>query len=377
MPVLHTRSFPEPTRSQAYLVRLSAVAAAALLASGCTILQEDKIDYKSAKQGTTLDVPPDLTQLSAESRYTVPGANSTTASGQQATQAAPASGSTALNAMGDVRIERAGSQRWLVVDRPAGQLWNPVSEFWKENGFVLAVDQETIGIMETDWAENRAKIPQDFIRATIGKVFDSLYSSGERDKFRTRLERSSNGGTEIYISHRGMEEVYTTAQKDSTKWQPRASDSELETEFLRRLMIKLGASAEEAKSAVATVAAKPVARVVNEAQGPVLVVDESFDLAWRRVGLSLDRTGFTVEDRNRAQGVYFVRFVPANASDNEKKGFLSGLFSSKQETKPAQYQFKVMGSGDTTRVSVLDAKGNAAPPSDAKRIVELLASDLN
>ena len=375
MPAIHTRSFPSSHQAPTYLARLSVVAAATLLASGCTILQEDKIDYKSAKQGTTLDVPPDLTQLSTESRYSLPGASSANASGQQADQAAPASGATAVNAVGDVRIERAGSQRWLVIWRPVDKLWNPVTTFWKENGFNLAVDQEKLGIMETDWAENRAKIPQDFIRSTIGKVFDNLYSTGERDKFRTRLERSKDGGTEIYISHRGMEEVYTSSQKDATKWQPRASDPELETEFLRRMMISLGATADEAKAAVTQAATKQVARVANGAQGPVLMVDESFDLAWRRVGLSLDRTGFTVEDRDRAQGVYFVRFVPANAP--EKKGFLSSLFGSKSEAKPAQYQFKVVGSGNTTTVSVLDNKGNAAPQADAKRIVELLAADLN
>jgi uncharacterized lipoprotein len=62
--------------------------------------------------------------------------------------------------------------------------------------------------METDWAENRAKIPQDFIRQSLGKFLDSLYSTSERDKFRTRLERTPSGETEIYISHRGMIEVY-------------------------------------------------------------------------------------------------------------------------------------------------------------------------
>ena len=377
MSALHTRSNPSSHQSPTCIARLSLVAAAALLASGCTVLQEDKIDYKSAKQGTTLDVPPDLTQLSADTRYNMPGASSASASGQQAAQAAPATGATAVNAVGDIRIERSGDLRWLVTDRPVEQLWDPVADFWKENGFTLSVDQEKLGIMETDWAENRAKIPQDFIRATIGKIFDSLYSTGERDKFRTRLERSKDGGTEIYISHRGMEEVYTSSQKDATTWQPRASDPELETEFLRRMMISLGATAEQAKAAGAQSAVKQVASLSTGAQGPVLMVEESFDLAWRRVGLSLDRTGFTVEDRDRAQGVYFVRFVPANAPENEKKGFLSGLFSSKAEARPSRYQFKVVGVGNSSTVSVLDDKGNAASQADAKRILELLAADLN
>ena len=366
------------SRSPALLnaARLSAVSLAVLLASGCTILQEDKIDYKSAKRGSTLDVPPDLTQLSRDNRYNVPGVATASASGQPTTQeAASSTPTTAINALGDVRIERAGGQRWLVVNRPADRLWTPVTEFWKENGFNLEVEQEKLGIMETDWAENRAKIPQDFIRSTIGKVFDSLYSSGERDRFRTRLERGANGTTEIYVSHRGMEEVYTSSSKDQTVWQPRASDPELETEFLRRLMVKLGATAEQAKAAAVAAPAQPSAKVANG----VLTMDEGFDVAWRRVGLSLDRTGFTVEDRDRSQGIYFVRYVPANATsaDAPKQGFLSRLFGSdKKEATPAKYRFKVVSSGNSSTVTVLDSQGQPAPKVDAERIVNLLANDL-
>ena len=163
----------------------------------CSVLEGDKIDYKSASKGSTLEVPPDLKTLSRDTRYTVPG-GVVSANAMQANQAAQPSGpATALSSLGDVRIERNGNQRWLVVNRPADQLWDPVREFWLENGFTLALDQSNIGIMETDWAENRAKIPQDFIRNTLGRVLDSLYSTGERDKFRTRLERNAQGGTEI------------------------------------------------------------------------------------------------------------------------------------------------------------------------------------
>ena len=172
--------------------KLGLLALCASLAA-CSVLEGDKIDYKSAGKGISLEVPPDLTQLSRDTRYTVPG-GAVTASSFQVGQAAPAM-PTAATTLGDVRIERAGGQRWLVINRPADQLWGPVRDFWQENGFVLTVDQANLGIMETDWAENRAKIPQDFIRNTIGKVFDSLYSTSERDKFRTRLERSASGGT--------------------------------------------------------------------------------------------------------------------------------------------------------------------------------------
>jgi outer membrane protein assembly factor BamC len=166
------------------------------------VLQEDKVDYKSAGSAPTLEVPPDLTKLSTETRYTVPG-GSVTASGMARTAQATPSASVALVTVGDVRIEKLANQRWLVVNRTPEQLWGPVRDFWQENGFLLTVDQPAVGIMETDWAENRAKIPQDIIRASIGKVIDGAYSTAERDKFRTRMERLPTGGTEIFISHRG------------------------------------------------------------------------------------------------------------------------------------------------------------------------------
>src|SRR5690606_5562836 len=131
-------------------------------------------------------------------------------------------------------------QRWLVVGQAPEALWPRIKDFWQENGFLIDVDSPQTGIMETDWAENRAKIPQDFLRKTIGQIFDSLYSTGERDKFRTRLERRADGVTEIYISHRGAEEELTGSDKETTVWTPRPADPGLEAEFLSRMMTYLG-----------------------------------------------------------------------------------------------------------------------------------------
>ena len=363
------------TRSASSLpVRLGLLAAAALVVSGCSVLQEDKIDYKGAERGSTLDVPPDLTQLSRDSRYNVPG-SVVTASGYQSAQPAAAGSGTATVSVGDVRIERAGTQRWLVVDRPADKLWSPVRDFWQENGFLLELDQESLGIMETDWAENRAKLPQDIIRSTIGKIFDSLYSTGERDKFRTRLERNAAGGTEIYISHRGMVEVYSNTEKDQTIWQPRPADVELETEFLRRMMVKLGVSEAQAKAVTATAPVQAAARVTMVNNAPVVQFDDNFDRAWRRVGLSLDRTGFTVEDRDRSKGTYFVRYVEPVAS--AKPGFFGRIFgASSPEASAARYRVVVRSVDNKTTVSVLDGQGNADGSANAQRIAQLLADDL-
>jgi len=345
-----------------------------LALAACSVLDTDKINYKSAGKGPSLDVPPDLTQLSRNTRYAVPG-GVVTASSFQLGQATPAT-PTAMTELGDARIERAGNQRWLVISRPADKLWDSVRDFWQENGFLLILDQSNLGIMETEWAENRAKLPQDIIRSTLGRVFDSLYSTGERDKFRTRLERNASGGTEIYISHRGMMEVYGSKEKDSTVWQPKAPDPELEAEFLSRLMVKLGATKEQSKALIAATPGKSAARTAVVNGVSVVQIDEGFDRAWRRVGLALDRANFTVEDRDRSQGIYFVRYVESSAEKAEP-GLLASLFGmSKDNVAPLKYRIKLISEGESTTVSVLSAGGSPDTSSNAQRIVKVIVDDL-
>ncbi|MEY2684637.1 MAG: hypothetical protein RJA09_1781 [Pseudomonadota bacterium] len=359
-------------------IRWGALALAASLASGCAMLEEDKVDYKSATRTNSLEIPPDLTQLSRESRYVVPG-SVVTASGYQISQPAK-SVPTAASQVGDVRIERAGTQRWLVVDRAPDKLWGPVRDFWQESGFFLTVDQQNLGLMETDWAENRAKLPQDIIRQTLGKFLDNLYSTGERDKFRTRMERNANGGTEIFISHRGMIEVYSNEKKDQTMWQPRPTDTDLEAEFLRRMMVKLGVTEEQSKALLASGASQPKSRLVGTGAQQNVQVEEDFDRAWRRVGLALDRTGFTVEDRDRSQGVYFVRYVApdANTAAAAKPGFFGRLFgtSKPKEATPVRYRVLVKATGNQSAVSVQNAQGQPDATADAGKILSLLADEL-
>jgi outer membrane protein assembly factor BamC len=350
----------------------------AVTLAACSSIESERIDYRSSTKAPSLDVPPDLTQLSRENRYAIPG-GSVTASGYSASAAGPAIGpAIAANSLGDVHIERLGNQRWLVVGRDADKLWQSVHDFWVEGGFVLTQEQANLGIMETDWAENRGKLPLDFIRKAIGSALDSLYSTGERDKFRTRLERTPSGGTEIFISHRGMVEVYSSSNKDTTVWQPRPADPELEAEFLRRLMVKLGVPTSQAQAALSSPAAgaKPVATVSTINGLPGLEIADGFDRAWRRVGLALDRSGFTVEDRDRTQGTYFVRYVESGA-DKKEGNFFSKLFSS-SDSAAALQKFRVIlkSEGNKTTLTVTSATAAPEAAGSAKRIVQLIADDL-
>jgi len=368
---------------------VAAAVAIALVAGGCKtatdLLEGKKVDYKSAGSLPPLEIPPDLTTPSRDNRYAVPetGRSTATLSGYQADRSQQARpGSTALLPNVDkMRIERAGTQRWLVVQEPPEKLWPLVKDFWQENGFLIQVEVAEAGVMETDWAENRAKIPQDMIRSALGKLLDQVYSTPERDKFRTRLERGGDGSSEIYLSHRGMIEVYVSEGKDKTMWQPRPADPELEAEFLRRLMVRLGARDEKAKQQVA-VAAQPARASINKSGDgrELLQVQEPFDRAWRRVGLALDRVGFTVEDRDRQKGLYYVRYADPEADKKkESPGLLDRLAfwrSDDVKVKAEQYRVQVRGASSNSEIVVLNKDGGAEQSSTAHRILTLLHEQL-
>ncbi|MES2830876.1 MAG: outer membrane protein assembly factor BamC [Pseudomonadota bacterium] len=383
--------------AQRSIVRHEILVASMLVGlAGCssvnTLLEGDKVNYKSAGKAPTLEVPPDLTQLQRDNRYAIPEASrgTATASGFNAEQGVRPTNSTqpvtvAPVASQDMRIERAGGQRWLVVKQSPEALWPQIKDFWQESGFLINIDTPEAGVMETDWAENRAKIPQDFIRNTLGKVLDSLYSTGERDKFRVRLERSPDGSTEIYLSHRGAQEVLVGTERSSTIWTPRPSDPELEAEFLSRLMARLGADTAKAKAVVAAspTLAQPVnAKVSASPTGGVLEINEEIDRAWRRVGLALDRVGFTVEDRDRSQGLYFVRYVDqAREAKNtdDSKGFINRLFSGSpdaQKKTAQQYRIVVKPAGSASQVTVQRSDGTADTSATAIKILTLLSEQL-
>jgi outer membrane protein assembly factor BamC len=374
--------------------RVAIVLAGIAGVAGCStvdnFLSGDKVDYRSTSttRTTGLEVPPDLTQLTKESRYQQPNGaisastfqSATAASSPAATAIVPA---VAPQSVGAFRVERLGNERWLTTTLTPEAIYPQVRAFWKDNGFNLIQDRPEAGVLETDWAENRARLPNDFIRNSIGKVIDSAFSTGELDKYTTRIERTATG-SDIFISHRGMVEVYTGDRKDATIWQPRAPEPQLEATFLSRLMVKLGAKEEEAKTTVAAAAGTPGgparARLVEGRPSPTLQVDDGFDRAWRRVGIALDRSGFTVEDRDRGQGLYFVRYVDPAFAGRDEPGFLSKLLSfgrkKGDDSGLAKYRVKVSAEGTTSTVAVLDSQGKAATGEAGKRIVNLLLEDL-
>lgn len=378
------------SRNELRASRALALVCTGVLVTGCAGMFENQVDYKSSVKARPLELPPELSQPSTDDRFAVPepGKGATSFSEYAAERRAGATGQPALTSpvlpalSEQVRVERDGSERWLVVPGTPEQVWTKLQEFWEKSGYTLARSVPELGVMETDWVEERAKVESGNVRSVIARALSVFYSTPERDKFRTRLEAGRDGVTEIYISHRGMAEVYIDEGRTDTRWQPRPADRGMEAEMLRRLALFLGADEKRADAVLAVANEKPVerARLVDVAAGGRAVeLDDRFDRAWRRVSVALDRGGFTVEDRDRSKGIFFVRYVDPNPVETAGGGFLSWLAFWRDDAEakpPTQFRVTVAEEGTVSRVRVQVKDGGSDASSTVGKILGLLHEQL-
>jgi len=328
-----------------------------------------------------LEVPPDLSPLSKDDRFALPDQGTSA----NALRSAAGGSSQSVSVTGaHARLMRDGAQRWLAVDMPPEKAYQVVKDFWPTVGMKVERDEPALGIIETDWQEKHAKVEEGVVRRLLNMVVESVSSTGLRDQYRTRIERTPTDTSEIFITHRGVEEVYSSNDKVATTWQPRPRDPELEAEMLQRLLLRFEggapatvakASADKAAPAATAVTALPgISHVVKEGAESHLEVDEPFDRAWRRVGLALDRGGFTVEDRDRTKGLYFVRYLDPDyqAKQRESRGFLSRVFDSDPKVEAQRFRVALLNDGDRTSVRVQDKDGHPEASSAGDRILKQL-----
>lgn len=407
-----------------------------LTLGGCTVVGDwfshGETDYKGASKRTQpLEVPPDLTQLQKDSRYLPQGgvvaasdlnkpAGSAPAQpgAAPALAPAPATPEVALAAAGNLHLERNGDQRWLSTTDAPENVLPKVRTYWQSQGFVIKTDEPKSGILETDWKESKNKLPATGITGVLSNLLDSFSDSGLRDRYRTRLERRTDGGTEIYVTHFGAVEqatgTNTSVQTADVQWMPRASDPGLEAAQLSKMMLSLAGLGDTnvavppksgftfhfgeddtPASAPATgngrvipsaATSRPIdnggsarARVVAGQPGATMQVEDNFDRSWRRIGLALDHGGFTVEDRDRAQGLYYVRYVDAKEAAKDEPGFFSKFTSWFGKSGPSpvgKYRIQIKAPGDSATVTVLNDQGQPDNSANAQRIVALLVDEL-
>ena len=361
----------------------SAIGLSALLLSGCSTVNqalglEESVDYRSTVAGDPLSIPPDLTQANRDARYTAPEGVTTFSQYAAAQSNQPVVGqSQVLPRQDDIQVMRDGDLRWLVVHRPVEQIYPQLLEFWNEQGFTIRSEDPRTGLIETDWAENRAKIPEGWIRSALGAIIDQVFDSGERERFRTRLERVTENRSEIYISHQHMYEQ-PTADNAAFRWVHGKEDPGLNAAMLARMMVYLGTDVQTASGLVAQaekVDTRPSVEAVPDRTA--LVLAESFDRAWRRVGVAIDSAGFSVEDRDRSQGDYYIRYLDADLGEKiEQQNFFGRLFGGRNTAEPVSYRIHIQEQGGSSLVTVRDSNGVVQEDDTAKRILAVLVDNM-
>ncbi|MCF8186306.1 MAG: outer membrane protein assembly factor BamC [Sulfuritalea sp.] len=386
-------------------------------------------DYKGAGRSRPLEVPPDLTASPVSDAYSIPGSTNYS-SYSQAQEGQEIGVEKVLVTPDGVRLEKAGAQRWLVVNSPAEKVWPVILEFWADQGFAVRSENAQLGVMETEWIDTEAikKDETGNLGDRFDKMLDKLSGYADKKKFRTRIDRGNEANTtEIYMTHRsvsgapddGKNRIKTQLGEIDTGYKLEGKtavaedvrDAELDAELLRRLMVKLGVAEQKSKDIIAQGVILKRAEVIKEADGSAtLKLNDAFDRAWRRVGLALDRVGFVIEDKDRSNGIFFVRYADVDIDDTpkKKKGLLDTLkfwgdddkkeagavndkdeksmveklkfwgTDDKQKVNPEkQYRIKVAdGDKDNTIVTVVDKDGTRIRTTTANRIVALMYEQL-
>ena len=383
-------------------LQLSAAALALASLTGCQQMSQylgvnfsnESVQYESSTSRAPLEIPPDLSSIPRTDRYTVPSRPQIVSANAEAARLqaqAEKSGSAPKSVLPETKfatVERDGQIRWVHVNAPAEKVWPVLQDFWPSVGLSVKNQDAASGVMQTEWAENKANLPKDIIRQTLGKILDTVYDTGERDQYRARMERNSDGTCNIYITHRSMVEVLTGSQQESTMWQPGASDPQLEAEMLTRLAQKLDyefnpdakPAEQKAVEEIAAVKYEPASELVKRENGTAeaVIVKDPFDRAWRRVGVALDRGGFDVYDRDRSQGLFMIKYLDPDYETEEKgkQGFFTRMFSKGEAIEPVKYQVRLTPEGDTSRITVAAEDGKADTTGVASRILTLLSEQL-
>lgn len=377
-----------------YAVRAVAAVGVVTTLVGCSSLGIDlgseKVKYETSNSRAPLEVPPDLSAIDHSDRYSVPtrpqivSANAEAAKLQLAAQQRGDSPVDVLPVTQMATVENDGTTRFVHVKAAPDKVWPLLQDFWAKVGLAVKQQNAKTGTIQTEWAENKANLPHDIIRKTVGTLLDVVYDTGTRDQYRARMERTDNDETNIYVTHRQMVEVLKGRQEDSTIWQPGPSDPELEAVMLTRLAQELELEfnpqakpvEQQQLDAMAAVKYTPKSEIESDAQGVAQAVriDEPFDRAWRRVGVALDRAGFEVTDTDRSRGLFMVRYLDPDYEKQKisEQGFFSNLFGSTKAVEPVDYQIRLMPDGEQTRVNVLGQDGRADQTGVAPRIVTLI-----
>jgi outer membrane protein assembly factor BamC len=314
-----------------------------------------KINYYSDKSVTSLEVPPDLTKPTYENSFRLSeyvsdiDSNTVNLTNKDKLEEQK---QKILSMSSDIKVKKSGTRRWLVVDKNPDLIWDLSRQFLKEKGFVIKKSNKKIGVMETDYLENkRPDIPaksMGWIRSMLQSTIDNVnYTLPSVDSYKIRVEPlDSVNMSEVHLSISSMAEVITgTGNDETTLWQSKERNIALENEMLYELMLYLGGDSATARERI--INAKEDDKIsVNLTDGINGFAKLQFELnlidTWDNMSWALSDLNVNLEDKDLKEKTFYIQV--ARTSD---KGIMSKIFGEDAIFSPYQLQLKELSSNLT------------------------------
>ena len=349
--------------------------------AGCSLFGKKNVSDRTAisrSSNKALEIPPDLITPAVNDKYSLPASGEARLSdfNDIDSRKLPSENSSLLPLETEAYFINYGGFKVLLIERSPEEIWGLLKSFWIQNGFQIEKELPEEGFIETAWLESREKISDGLIRNTLGKIFDGLYDTGERNKFRMRIERTKAGFSEISVVHKGLIQVASDDRFDPTiVWANRNSDQQLEELYLRRI-INFVSGKEDKNSKSIDVVKKSTPTLQGDDDNNFVELTLNFNEAWKSIGLILDRLGFEVEERLREQGTYLIRYKKLDQEEKEK-GFFAKIFSSdKEQFDMNLYRIEIKNSGNMSQVFVSDHETSERTKS-SQNILAVIYEQLN
>jgi len=311
------------------------------------------INYYSDKSVTSLEVPPDLTSPEYENSFRVREfAKDISMNTVNLTNTVDIieNKQKVFDVPANISIKTSGTRKWLEVDKNSEVLWNLSKQFLRENGFVIDKSNKKIGIMETNYLENKPEIPaasMGWIRSMLASQIDNVsYTLPSVDSYKIRIEPINDIKTEVHLSLSSMAEVITGYGKDETTlWQHKERDVALETEMLYKLMLYFGSDSAVARE-----------KIINAQKESQLVIKKDKDIngytklifnfgiedTWDNVSWALNNMNLDIEDKDIKEKSFYINI--ARTSD---KGFFTKIFGDEAVKKVFRLSLKLNSNKET------------------------------
>lgn len=283
---------------------LVAVLVAALLAA-CSSPRNTQ--YRNSSILPTLEVPPDITAVSDEQNLAVPNSVVGTASARGRFAETGTIRDVVLPEIEQAKLESQGDLHWLVLKADVNEVFPLLRDFWGSEGFPLLLDEPAYGFIQTQWVDMRSG-KADGESSFFKRVLASLRESGIRDRFRSRVERGSDGQTRVYFSHRAQEQkvidqdALQIGDRNSAEgWLDRGSEPDKEVEMLSRFLLYLGLRDEQLKQVLENQNNRSLrARLLIDEDNEVNYIGlaDNAERSWFRLLYQLDRLGLNVVERD-------------------------------------------------------------------------------